>query len=148
MTTPSVRQPHRVLLVDDYVPVAEAIERLLQLAGHTVLARFNGDHIVEHALAFQPDIVLLDIGLQQRDDGVALARRLRAEPRLEGIYIVALTGRVNLADTVDLAGAGFDQYLVKPVGFETLDDTMRRAEMRSRRGQRTMAPRSEEGDHP
>lgn len=148
MSTSGVRQPHRVLLVDDYVPVAEAIARLLEVAGHTVQARFNGDRIVEHALAFQPDIILLDLGLQQRDDGVAIAGRLRAEPRLAGVYIVALTGRVNVAETVDLAGAGFDQYLVKPVGFDAIDEMMRRAEMRARRGQRTMAPRPAEGDHP
>ena len=148
MSVDSVRHRHRVLLIDDYVPVAEAIERLLQLAGHTVSTRFNAENIAEHALAFRPDIVLLDIGLQRPDDGVSVARRLRAEPALRDVYLVALTGLVNFADSVDLASIGFDQHLLKPVGFDALEDTMRRAETHPHRGQGTMARHEDIVDHP
>ena len=148
MTSGSVRHTHRVLLIDDYVPVAEAIERLLQLAGHTVSTRFNAENITEHALAFRPDIVLLDIGLQRPDDGVSVARRLRAEPALRDVFLVALTGLVNFADSVDLASIGFDLHLVKPVGFDALEDTMRRVETRPRRGEGAMTRQPDSLDHP
>jgi two-component system, sensor histidine kinase len=114
-------QHHRILVVDDYVPAANAIAQLLRVVGHTVATAFTADGIVDLANAFQPDVVLLDIGLKCDVDGVTVARWLREEPRLDGVVLVAVTGRGNAEDDEYIASAGFDHYLVKPVGLDDLD---------------------------
>lgn len=138
MSGAPVRQPHRVLVIDDYAPVAHAIEQLLQISGHTVRTLLDADDVVAHALAFGPDIILLDLGLRARDDGMDVARRLRAEPRLAGVVLVALTGRVELAGQWDPRKAGFDHYLVKPVGFDALERIMDIVERAPRRDEGVM----------
>src|SRR6058998_2024747 len=106
---------HRILVVDDYVPAAQAIAQLLRIVGHTVVTAYTADRIVDLAVEFQPDVVLLDIGLKGEADGVTVARWLREEPRLDGFVLVAVTGRGNTENDAHIASAGFDHYLVKPV---------------------------------
>jgi DNA-binding response OmpR family regulator len=112
---------HRILVVDDYVPAAQAIAQLLRIVGHTVTTAYTADNIVDLAVAFQPEIVLLDIGLKGAVDGVTVARWLHEEPRLDGVVLVAVTGRGNAEHDEYITSAGFDHYLVKPVGLEQLD---------------------------
>src|SRR3954462_4892875 len=114
-------QYHRILVVDDYVPAAQAIAQLLRIVGHTVATSFTADRILDPAIEFQPDVVLLDIGLKGEVDGVTVARWMREEPRLDGIVLVAVTGRGNVSHDEYIASAGFDHYLVKPVGLDELD---------------------------
>ncbi|MFL5615112.1 MAG: response regulator [Gemmatimonadaceae bacterium] len=114
-------QPHRILVVDDYVPAAQAIAQLLRIVGHTVATAYTADNIMQLAVEFQPDLVLLDIGLKGEADGVTVAKWLREEPRLDGLVLVAVTGRGNAEHDDYIASAGFDHYLVKPVGLEQLD---------------------------
>ena len=112
---------HRILVVDDYVPAARAIAQLLRLSGHTGVTVFNADRILDTALAFHPHVVLLDIGLEGQHDGLTVARWLRDEPRLDGVLLVALTGRGDDEMAAHAAAAGFDYYLLKPVGFDDLE---------------------------
>ena len=111
----------RILVVDDYVPAAQAIAQLLRIAGHAVATSYTAHRIVEIAAEFQPAVVLLDISLNGPDDGLAVARQLRAEPRLEGVVLVALTGRHDVELEAQIAAAGFDHYLLKPVGFDEIE---------------------------
>ena len=69
---------------------------------------------VEAAADYLPDVVLLDIGLPGLN-GYEVARRLRADPALRGVQLVALTGYGRDADHQLSKDAGFDQHLVKPV---------------------------------
>lgn len=111
----------RVLVVDDYVPAAQAIAQLLRIAGHVVTTSYTAHRVVEVAIDFQPAVVLLDISLNGPDDGLAVAQLLRAEPRLEGIVLVAMTGRHDAELETQIAVAGFDHYLLKPVGFDEIE---------------------------
>jgi CheY-like chemotaxis protein len=74
----SITMPCRILVIDDYVPAATAIARLLRLSGHTVMTSFSASDAVAIALEFRPDVIFLDIGLGGPDDGVSVASRLRA----------------------------------------------------------------------
>lgn len=111
----------RILVVDDYVPATQAIAQLLRIAGHTVATSYTAVRIVEVAVEFQPQVVLLDISLNGPDDGLAVARLLRAEPRLGGVVLVAMTGRHDADLETQIAAAGFDHYLLKPVGFDEIE---------------------------
>ena len=109
----------RVLVVDDNRDAAESLALLLQLDGHVVEATFDPRRALELAPAFQPEVVLLDIGMPGMD-GFEVAHRLRAAPELDGIVLVALTGYGRAEDRDMTAAAGFDAHLVKPVDLGAL----------------------------
>jgi CheY-like chemotaxis protein len=109
----------RVLVVDDNVDAAATLQLLLASLGHETRAVHDGFQAVEAAAQFDPDIVLLDIGLPGLD-GYEVARRLRALRRERALRIVAITGWGQDADRAKSQEAGFDLHLVKPVDPSTL----------------------------
>ena len=124
----------RILVVDDYVPVAHAIAQLLRLSGHAVMTAFAADEVMNAARAFHPDVVLLDIGLRGPHDGVAVANWLREEHTFDSTLLVALTGRCDGEDDARIASAGFDYHLLKPVSFDELEAIIETAPERSAAG--------------
>jgi CheY-like chemotaxis protein len=71
-------------------------------------------------------VALLDIGLPGLS-GLELASRLRNEPGMENMFLVALTGYGQEEDRRRSAEAGFDQHLTKPVSFDLLTEVLRKA---------------------
>ena len=120
--------PRRILVIDDYVPAATAIARLLRLSGHTVMTSFSASDAVAIALEFRPDVIFLDIGLGGPDDGITVASRLRAQRCFDRTLIVALTGSEGEGEVTRTRAAGFDHHLVKPVGLEVMQSIIARAE--------------------
>jgi signal transduction histidine kinase/CheY-like chemotaxis protein len=104
----------RVLLVDDDRDTAETSAMLLKLWGQEVRVAYDGPSGLEAAKAFQPDVILLDIGLPGMS-GYELARRLRAQPGLEKALFVATTGYGTHEDKRRAYDAGFQAHLTKPV---------------------------------
>ena len=113
---PSAR---RVLIVDDNVDAAEALRMVLELEGHHVKAAYSASEGLEAFDRFEPDVVLLDIGLPETD-GYEVARCLRARPRGRDVVLYALTGWAQEEDRQRAFEAGFDEHLTKPVDMETL----------------------------
>ncbi len=115
----------RVLVVDDNRDAAETLELLLQLWGHEVQSAYDGCEALSRFQEFQPDIVLLDIGLPGMN-GYEVARQIRSLPEsLAGyrdVMLVAVTGYGHESDRLQSKEAGFDQHLVKPVQSEILRD--------------------------
>jgi two-component system CheB/CheR fusion protein len=111
--------PSRILIVDDNVDAAESMAVLLQMDGHEVLVLHDGNGLVEHALEYRPDVVLLDLGLPGRD-GLQLARDLRGTPALMGLKLIAVTGYGQAQDRRRTHECGFDHHLIKPVDYREL----------------------------
>ena len=109
----------RVLVVDDNLDAANALKMLVEEAGHGVRMAHTGPTALTAALDYRPDVVLLDIGLPELD-GLEVAKRIRQEPLLRDIVLVAVTGYRQAADRQPVLEAGFDHYLVKPADFEKL----------------------------
>ncbi len=84
-----------------------------------------GEVTLELARDFRPEVVLLDIGLPGMD-GYEVARRLRQTPELNGVMLVALSGYGQADDRRRSHEAGFDEHLLKPVGWEALQATLGR----------------------
>jgi signal transduction histidine kinase len=103
----------RVLVVDDNVDAADSLALMLRLAGHEVSTAYSGPAALEAARAERPDVVLLDIGMPEMD-GYEVARRLRQEPGLEQVMLVALTGYGREEDRQRSRQALIDHHLVKP----------------------------------
>jgi CheY-like chemotaxis protein len=113
----------RVLVMEDNPDVARSMARLLAVAGHDVRVAEDGESGVSVAQEFAPNAILLDIGLPVMD-GLQVARRIRQDPRLRKVLLIALTGYGQDADRQATRDAGFDYHLAKPVDFKTIESTL------------------------
>ena len=108
----------RVMIVDDNRDAADALELLLALEGHTTLAVYSSEEALKHAPDFDPQFVLLDIGLPQMD-GYEVARRLKSlTPQAR---LIAVTGYGLADDKVRSMQSGFEAHFVKPVRLTDLE---------------------------
>jgi CheY-like chemotaxis protein len=111
----------RVLVVDDNRDGAELLALLLRMQGHIVKTAHDGISGLEIAASFDPDVVLLDIGLPGLD-GCEVARRLRQKAdRSSRQCLIAMTGYGTDEDRQRTHEAGFDHHIVKPVEPDELN---------------------------
>ena len=110
----SPARPLRVLVVDDNEDTAEMMSLLLRLEGHEVEVAHSGPSALEAAAAHRPDVIVLDIGLPGLD-GFQVAERLRQDPAMKEVMLIAASGYGQEADRRRSWEAGFDHHLVKPV---------------------------------
>ena len=109
----------RVLLVDDNDDARELLAGLLELQGYRIEAAGEAVGALEIAVRFQPQVVVLDLGLPEVD-GWELARRLRQINGLGQVRIIALTGYGSEVDRERSREAGIDVHLLKPVEISQL----------------------------
>jgi CheY-like chemotaxis protein/anti-sigma regulatory factor (Ser/Thr protein kinase) len=112
-----------VLVVDDNVDAAQILREVVEMGGHRAVMAFDGETALALARSEKPDIALLDLGLPGLS-GYELARAIRAEPELEGMQIVAISGYATDADRELSAEAGFDAHLAKPLALDVLFKTV------------------------
>jgi PAS domain S-box-containing protein len=117
----------RLLVVDDNQDAAMSLAELLRFGGHPVHVAYDGAQALEAMREQRPEVVFLDLGLPGMD-GFEVARRVRADPALAGVRLVALTGYGQPADRAATEAAGFAGHLVKPVELaqltRALDDAL------------------------
>jgi two-component system response regulator MprA len=100
----------RVLVVEDDVEIAGALRRSLALEGYDVELAGDGIAALGRADTYEPDVVVLDLGLPKLD-GVEVCRRLR---EAGDVPILVLTARDAVDSRVEGLDSGADDYLVKP----------------------------------
>ena len=110
----SAGRGRRILVVEDNPDGLESLLALLEMMGHVPIGASDGPTALRVAAAFEPQIVLLDLGLPGMD-GYGVARALRADPRHAGAIVIALTGWGAERDRARTREAGFDHHLTKPV---------------------------------
>ena len=110
----------RVLVVDDNQDAAQSLAMLLEMMGHQVSLAYDGPSAVQAALDFQPDVVLLDIGLPKLN-GYEVAQKIRQQDTLKNTVLVAVTGYGQKEDRKRSQAAGFDHHLVKPANFDEIE---------------------------
>jgi signal transduction histidine kinase len=113
----------RILVVDDNRDSAHSLALLLETQGHVVQTAYDGLAALEAVEEFEPDAVVLDIGLP-RLNGYDAARRIRAQPRPKPLLLVALTGYGHEDNRIQAQAAGFDHHLVKPVDLDILQQLL------------------------
>lgn len=106
----------RVLLVEDDPVLGDALRRTLVKHGHVTELVGSGTAALASVAESEPDVVLLDMGLPDRD-GIGVCREIRQRSR---VPILAITGRGDVAARVQGLRSGADDYLVKPVSTEEL----------------------------
>ena len=112
--------PLRILVADDNQDSAESLAMLLTMMGHDVRTELDGAQAVETARAFQPQVVLLDLGMP-RLNGYEAARRIRALPGGDEVVLIAQTGWSQPEDRRRSQEAGFDHHVVKPIPSGSLE---------------------------
>ena len=115
-----VRVASRVVVIDDNVDAAATLAMLIEQLGGTVRVAHDGESGLEAVSAFQPDIVLLDIGMP-RMDGYAVCRRIREQRSPRPMILIAVTGWGQTQDKRRALDAGFDAHLTKPVDPAVLE---------------------------
>lgn len=114
-----------VLLVDDDPDIRELTEMALGDAGFDVRSVDSAEAVLDFLLHHRPGLILLDIRLPGLD-GIALTRKLRAQPATRDIPIIAHSASGMKGDDDVALRAGCDAYLVKPVPIRELVATVAR----------------------
>ncbi len=115
----------RVLVVEDQPDNRQIIHDLLASVGYDTVEALDGEEGVRLAEACRPDLILMDIQLP-RLDGYEATRRIKANPELRHIPIIAVTSYALSGDDAKAAEAGCDGYVTKPFSPRQLLATVRR----------------------
>jgi two-component system, cell cycle response regulator DivK len=103
----------RILVVEDHEENRRIIHDLLTSAGFEMIEALTGEDGVRAAEAERPDLILMDIQLPGLD-GYEATRRIKANPALRSIPIIAVTSYALSGDEVKAREAGCDDYVTKP----------------------------------
>ncbi len=109
----------RVLIVDDEPALREALRAGLELAGHEVHEATDGAEGLAKATPLRPDVIILDVRMPGLD-GYAVCRRLKANPAMQRIPVIFLTGVDDAGLHCRVREAGGTACLTKPFGLPAL----------------------------
>jgi CheY-like chemotaxis protein len=112
----------KVLVVEDVDMNRELMVQLLE-DRYEVIEAVNGQDGVEAAERERPDLILMDLSLPVMN-GWEATRRLKADPELKSIPVIALTAHAMKGDRETALAAGCDDYLVKPLDEDALMEKM------------------------
>jgi len=121
----------RILYIEDNDANRLLVHRVLSAEGYTLLEAVDGPAGVRAAEEHVPDLILLDINLPQLD-GYEVTSRIKQNPHLRHIPIVAMTANVMQGDREKSLGAGCDGYIQKPIDIDLLPEQIAKFLMRSR----------------
>jgi CheY-like chemotaxis protein len=115
---------NKILVVDDRWENRSVIFNLLQPLGFEIVEANNGQEGLDKAIEWLPDLILADLVMPVMD-GFELIRRLRREPQLEGVIIIASSASVFEAEQCESITAGANDFLTKPISTESLMEMLR-----------------------
>ena len=114
-----MRDPARILVVDDVADNVEILRMRLSSLGYEVVVAEDGEQALAMVRETLPDLVLLDI-MMPKIDGLEVVRRLKADTTLPFIPVLLVTAKAGQKDVVAGLDAGGDDYLTKPIDHGAL----------------------------
>lgn len=108
-----------VLYIEDNPDNKTLVQRALEAKGYTLVWAAKGEEGLRLATTIRPGVILLDINLPDID-GYEVARRLKSDPALESIPIIAVTANALKGDAEKALAAGCDFYMSKPIQIREL----------------------------
>jgi CheY-like chemotaxis protein len=114
---PSVQ---KIALVDDNAEFVASNKDMLEAFGYQVVTALNGEEALRLIPAEKPDLVILDISMTYATEGLDVARKLRADPTLQGMKIMIVSGvvsqyRPQLSSSSNATGLPVERVLEKPI---------------------------------
>lgn len=115
----------RILVAEDSSVIQNITRKVLQFQNYEIISVKNGKQVLEKLAEEDFDAILLDINMPVMD-GMECARKVRAlsDEKKSKIPIVAITGNAKNYTMDDFKAAGIDEYLPKPLNFDTLVNTV------------------------
>lgn len=112
----------RILIIDDEVSIQRALRRNLTISGYEVLIADNGEQAIEMTRLHQPDLILLDICMPGKLDGLEVCVQVRDFTQIPVIILSAMGEEKQKVKALDL---GADDYLTKPFSNDELQARVR-----------------------
>lgn len=112
-----------VLVVEDDEDIRLAMRYALENFGYSVAEASNGEEAVEVAWRTCPSIILMDLSLPLLD-GLTATRRIRQDPQMKNVPIVAVTAHHEAQFRTNALAAGCDAYTTKPIDFDWLNELL------------------------
>jgi class 3 adenylate cyclase len=108
-----LRNPPRILAVDDVPENLEIVQVRLEAEGNEVITATDGDEALARARDSDPDLILLDVMMPKRD-GISVLKEFKQDTALSFVPVILLTAKSDTKDVVVGLEAGADDYLTKP----------------------------------
>jgi len=113
-----------ILVVDDNIDNLELTQILLESEGFEVRLAEDAEMALQTLQTYRPRLILMDIQLPGMD-GLELTRRLRQDPELQDVIVVALSAYAMKGDEENARAAGCDGYITKPIDTRTFGGAVR-----------------------
>ena len=127
----------KILIAEDNAVNRELFRELLEARGYIVVEACDGPEALQMIEQTQPDMLLLDIGMPVLD-GFGVIRKIRENPRLATLPVLAVTAYAMQGDQEKIMKSGFNGYLSKPVNAGSLAQEVER--LLSKRADRSASP--------
>lgn len=114
-----------ILVADDFEDMRTMLRYWLERHGYQVVEALDGEKAIEIARSKRPDLILMDIDMPHRS-GVSATYRIRKDPELQGIPIVAITAYETADLHEDALKAGCLECLTKPIDTKYLEKILQR----------------------
>lgn len=112
-----------ILVVDDFEDLRVTLRIWLEKLGYRVVEAVDGDEAIEITRAERPDVILMDIGMPERS-GISATYKIRKDPELKEIPIIAITAYSTSDLHNDAIKAGCIECLTKPVDTKRLEELL------------------------
>lgn len=116
---------HTIMVVEDYDDTRQLLKFGLERLGYSVLEASNGQEAVDIAGREHPDLILMDLDLPILD-GIAATQRIRQQPELGHVPIVAVTAYPMSYTHVKAFAKGCNEYMPKPIDMAALEKLVSR----------------------
>jgi len=113
----------KILYIEDNPQNMRLVRKMLRVGGYQMIEAMDGTTGIEVAAKELPDLILMDINLPDID-GTEATSRLKKDPTLRDIPVIALTANAMFGDRERFLDAGCDGYLAKPVSKNELLNTL------------------------
>ena len=114
----------RILIVEDHADIRTLIHMTLEFENYDIQEAPNADQGLEMVRQWRPDVLLLDVMMPGKLDGLDLCRLVKSDPALGHPQVVLLSARGQSQDIEAGMNAGADAYLLKPFSPLTLIETI------------------------
>ena len=113
-----------ILIVEDDVKSRKLVRDILQVKGYRTLETETAEEGIRLAQESRPALVIMDLQLPGIN-GIEARQRLRADPRTQGIPVIAITASAMTFSQPEIMAAGFDGYQSKPISVRKFLETVR-----------------------
>jgi len=113
-----------ILVVDDNEDSRELVKKILKKHGYEIIEAVDGEDALAKAVAYRPDLILMDISIP-KIDGYEVTRRLKARIDFKDTPIIAFTAHAMKGDQERALEAGCDGYISKPINVREFPEQIK-----------------------